>query len=318
MQKKLFTMLDNTNPNTVAITTKTTTTTMTEYSGTKDKGMLLKIIGDYRRSTNLKPKLVSYQRSHSGQQRAFVWLILKCSADELPNLNASQQYTELFCLLNHLYLEDNIHSPIRLSIDFNNLDINLTSVPVSNSFRQKIIPWRKETVEIATPKRIYPPQEKVGQKIFKTIVNQITDFHSRYDKFKFYLVLPPRRSLRTQSLARMKTVLDEMERHYLCTSTNDISSLTYLINPANRNQFKSDVIDKATNPENKRTMYLIIQDECHWGMKLDSVADKHFINQEVLLDEELSDNIYILQVSATPYNIESITDFRRNNIIQSN
>ena len=357
MQKQLFTMLDNADRTTGATTTTTTAennenetdetennetdetennetdetenneTDETEhnengnnqikYYKTKNKRKLLNVIGKYRRSTDSIPILVSYQRSHSGQQRSFFWLILRCFPNELPNLNVSQQYTEIFYFLHHLYSMSSIDPRIRLSIDFNNLDINLPSISASNSFEQKIKLQEREAVGIATPIRIYPSQERVGENIFKAIKNQITDFESRYDKFKFYLVLPPRKSLRTQSLARMKTVLGDAEIHYLCTDDDDdISFLTYLTNPANKNRFKNDVIDKAINSNNKRTMYLIIQDECHWGMLLNSQADKHFINQEVLLDESLSENIYILQVSATPYNIEAIEDFRRNNIIR--
>jgi hypothetical protein len=76
------------------------------------------------------------------------------------------------------------------------------------------------------------------------------------------------------------------------------------------------VIKKAMNPNNKKTMFLIIQDECHWGMNIDSQADQYFVNSDTLLDKNQLDNIYFLQVSATPYNIEAIEDFRRENIIR--
>ncbi|CAM4846689.1 unnamed protein product [Rotaria magnacalcarata] len=314
MQTNLFTMLDKTSPNTAA---RATTATESKLDKTTNKSQLLGVINQYRISTDSKPILVSYSRSHGGQQRAFIWLIVKCSANELPNLKTSQQYIELFHFLNHLYSASGIDRRIQLTLDCSNLNIQFVSVENSNSQQQETKPpCVKEVDKPATPVKTYPAQEKVGETIFKSIKAQSNDFESRYDKFGFYLILPSRKSLKTQSLTRMKTVLGEVDIKYLCADFNDMSSVTYLINPANRDRFKRDVIDQAINPENKRTMYLVVQDECHWGMKLDSQADQHFINQKDLLNESLSDNVYTLQVSATAYNIEAIKDFRRDNIIR--
>jgi hypothetical protein len=52
--------------------------------------------------------------------------------------------------------------------------------------------------------------------------NKIVDSENRYDKFEFYLLLLSKKSLATQSLARMRTILNEFERHYLCASHNNI------------------------------------------------------------------------------------------------
>lgn len=47
------------------------------------------------------------------------------------------------------------------------------------------------------------------------------------------------------------------------------------------------------------TLFLVVQDECHWGIKAKGVLDTVFINRDDTINAQ---NLFFLQVSATAYN----------------
>ena len=272
---------------------------------------LSNIVAQYRQSNDEKPWLVYFQPKHNSLARDFVWLITKSDHHhhhQSTIFKLDQQYFELFYFINchlsfHLYFN---HENLNIYL---NESIECESLPV----QQKLNPMK---TKIDETDGIYRGQKLVGEQIFERIRQKMFDENKEFNRFEFYLVLPSRKSLQSQSLARMRKLLSDDEIKYLCNGNSNIESVIYPVNPAYKKKYIENVLNKATDPNNAQTMFLIIQDECHWGMNRDNQADTTFINHETLLDNDHSQNVYILHVSATPFNIEAIQHFEQTNIIR--
>jgi len=143
---------------------------------------------------------------------------------------------------------------------------------------------------------LYSLQIAVGDAIFNKITNCIYENNRNFTAFKLIILVPPRTSLKNQTITRLQQTYSKAMIRDLKNSSNIDIDFVYMAHSQNLKNY--ELIISGAN-QNKNCLYLIIQDECHWGMLKDSVLDK-YLNSNSMIE---SQNIYVLYVSATPYNI---------------
>ncbi|KAJ3173909.1 Protein greb1 [Geranomyces variabilis] len=145
-------------------------------------------------------------------------------------------------------------------------------------------------------------QHAVGRAIWRAIAGAFPTDHA-FDMVQVVLLVPPRRSLIKQTQERL-----ELES---CTEEIELLGPIKVLaaSESNAAEYKAALEGAAANPS---TLYLVIHDECHWGMLKESVLSRQYMH----LSESLADNVYVLHVSATPYNILAIPDFLQDQIIR--
>lgn len=129
--------------------------------------------------------------------------------------------------------------------------------------------------------QFYETQVKVGHEIF-TKLRALIDL-SKFQSFEYKIVCPIPTSLRKQTKNRV--IQAEL----------DPTAVVSTIETKKREEFR---LHAKNNPT---TFYFVVQDECHWGIVEGGLLDRWINNPEFMKLE----NVAILHVSATPYNILS-------------
>lgn len=119
---------------------------------------------------------------------------------------------------------------------------------------------------------LYSLQIAVGDAIFNKISNCILENNHNFTAFKLIILVPPRTSLKNQTITRLKQTYSKAMIRDLKNSSNIDIDFVYMAH--NQNLKNYELIISGAN-QNQNCLYLIIQDECHWGMLKDSVLDRY-------------------------------------------
>jgi len=166
---------------------------------------------------------------------------------------------------------------------FGSININ-PSIPTRN--KNLTDNYMNEPID-RSKKEIYLLQRKIGNAIFDQIAKFIEAKNYSYDSFRTIFLTPPRNSLLRQTKERIDSLDFQLDNSIMMADKKHLPRFKKLISDAKKN---------------KKCLCLIVQDECHWGMLKESTLHKY-------LDLDLLDsqNIFLLQVSATPYNVSILT-----------
>eukprot|EP01116_Phalansterium_solitarium_P005641 TRINITY_DN1746_c0_g1_i4.p1 TRINITY_DN1746_c0_g1~~TRINITY_DN1746_c0_g1_i4.p1 ORF type:complete len:817 (+),score=119.17 TRINITY_DN1746_c0_g1_i4:81-2531(+) len=175
----------------------------------------------------------------------------------------------------------------------------------------------REPVAVQTPKpfKIYPTQKSVALRLLYracSIMTGDTDFANavrtigeRFNDVEFLILTPVFTSLRDQTAQRVVDaglVVDGCEGSRFSGQTENFNGdctfvwMYHLKYTEEKKHLDSLVAHVEAHP---KTLFVIIPDECHWGIVMDKAHDL-LVNNPKLVQ---SPNVLQLLISATPYNV---------------
>lgn len=135
---------------------------------------------------------------------------------------------------------------------------------------------------------LYPKQQSIANELFKTTLlvleTSTTDIAKQFNNVEYLICVPPQHNLVNQTKQRMESL--GMEPHVIM----------YLENGSHKVKMEKVYLRVVSYP---KTLFIIVADECHWGIQKGSAND-NFINNEILCKAK---NVVTICVSATPFNI---------------
>jgi len=171
----------------------------------------------------------------------------------------------------------------------------------------------------STPKPlVYPTQAKVANELFGRIRDRLktSGKWDSFTKFRFVIVSPNRCSLQKQTQERLESYMAWLatETELLDGSVRDehtanpiqcmeggigFTCLQAGVGKKNINGFANFWKEVTSKP---KTLFLLVQDECHWGIPSGGTVDLVINTPSLLHAASKVGNLVSLQVSATPYN----------------
>lgn len=155
------------------------------------------------------------------------------------------------------------------------------------------------TIQGQTAHKVFFEQRVIANELFKRTKSLIgEDRFSQFDNLEFLVCSPNQNTLYEQNMKR----LTEARTGILFGPIEQVAVKYF----KDHIKIFKDFKNRAT--QNKNTLYVIIADECHYAITKGNAHDI-FVNdwQHVGTDSWAMsmDNVFVLQVSATPYNILS-------------
>jgi SAM-dependent methyltransferase len=252
----------------------------------------------FSKNTDKFAEIIRYKRQIKGENVACDWIVIKLGTLNSKIKDDDANLTKcLIRLFNSSFSNVSNVSNYKMVFDINfNININIDCKKTNNQITYHTDNDLKGINNNDTIP-FYNLQISVGNAIFEKITKHISEKNQIFSLFKFVLLIPPRNSLKDQTIKRLKQTYSNQLIQRL--GHNSTENIDFVFMALDKNFKEFDKIIKSAD-QNKDCLYLIIQDECHWGMLAKSVLDK-YLNNETMFN---SNNIYLLYVSATPYNIE--------------
>ncbi|RNA27064.1 GREB1 isoform X1 [Brachionus plicatilis] len=237
-----------------------------------------------------------YARKNS---KPITFILLRVQRNLAPSLNGQNAFIEIVKMLNHDY---NSIPKKKFRLEFSKTTVKKT---IKLEGKKKISPnYYGEEEDILEKNFIFEPQKQVGQVIFETIRGKISKL-DKYTKFKFYLIVPPRLSLRDQSIERIKRQLKKT-----LDTDGYTNSCVYMAHSKDLEILQQDIKNFKS-----KCLHLIIHDECQWGISSTGTIDFKILTNETLLNNK---NAFILHISATAYPYDAIENLPKDQILNWN
>lgn len=276
---------------------------------TQGQPQLSAFIQQYIFSKSRTPSMLRWNRVSDGIREVFDWLILNITGPAVPPLTPEQALSQ--------WLTSKLSAMGDHFVTFTDtglVDRRLKTAP--NVVVPAVAPQQQHLQPLNEVKAAVPPDvfQAVGQAILDTMevniretVGEITNV---YTSLRVMLLVPPRRSLYQQTVERLRATFTPAQLVLMGAAQGKPEELVLTAHPTKGAEYANMLQEASSDPS---TMYMVIQDECHWGMLMGSSLTTHFLHTTL----SNAPNLYLLQVSATPYNILAVlkSDALRRQII---
>ena len=229
---------------------------------TKTIDEIKEALKEIKESKNGFISFVNYERKIKKENFSMNWIVIKLGTNASLLIEGEDFFNCLQRELNLSYPK----TAFQLGTNANNETFISANKLIISSYKFKV-----DINSESDKQKFFPLQHKIGEIIFNKIDNYIQKQGHSFNKFKVILLLPPRTSLKRQTDIRLRETLEEADIEQINLYSRPDLDFVSMANKENLPKYKK-LLEEAS--KNINTLYLIIQDECHWGMTKDGVLDR--------------------------------------------